>query len=118
MAEARVEVERAVKQNGDALTFAAPNVAQDAEVLAAAVHSKWTNGDSDRYREVVLKTVAASKRALSRASPEMQADREVVLRAVSAHGEAVQYASDELKADREVVLAAIQSSTDALRFVP
>jgi predicted RNA-binding protein (virulence factor B family) len=108
----------AVKQNGDALTFAASSVAGDMEVVCAAVRSKWTCGETDRYREVVLKTVAASERALGRASEAMRADRDVVMRAVTAHGESLQYASDELKADREVVLAAIKQNTDALRHVP
>merc|ERR1719159_962753 len=89
------------------------------EVVCAAVHSKWTVGEeADRYREVVWKTVAASKDALGRASQQMREDREVVMRAVSAHGEALQYASDELKADREVVLAAIRQNIEALRHVP
>jgi len=108
----------AVKQNGDALTFAAPAVAQDMEVVCAAVTSKWTNGQADRYREVVWKTVAASEHALGRASKHMREDRQVVMRAVSAHGESLQYASDDLKADREVVLAAIRQNTEALRHVP
>ena len=93
----------AVTKEGYRLKYASEELRADKEVVLAAVKEY---GDALEHavpevldKEVVLTAVKEYGGALEHASLEMCADKEVVLAAVKQYGDALQYASEELKND-------------------
>ena len=98
----------AVKQNGDALEFAAPKLKKDREIVLAAVQERGP--------------------ALRFAAEELKEDRSIVLAAVTQNGNALLFAAKKLHKDHSIwrvahraesekanALAAVQSDGKALQ---
>jgi len=79
----------AVKLDGHAILYAAPEMRLD--------------------REIVLAAVTESGLALRHMNADMCKDRDIVLTAVKQHGDALQFASESLRADAGVVLEAVKA---------
>jgi len=108
-----------VKEDGLQLRSAPQLVAEDPEVVFAAVRQ---NGMALQHappalkcrRDVVLAAVQQSGQALELAPPEFQACREVVLAAVGGCGNALEHASEDLKQDVDVVRTAVRQNGHSL----
>ena len=86
----------AVKQHGNALTYASAELRGD--------------------REIVMEAVKQNGHALGEVSAELKDDREIVLAAVASNHHALVHATMKLRRDREIVLHAIAQSAHAMQF--
>eukprot|EP00613_Pedinella_sp_CCMP2098_P061722 CAMPEP_0171983108 /NCGR_PEP_ID=MMETSP0993-20121228/273117_1 /TAXON_ID=483369 /ORGANISM="non described non described, Strain CCMP2098" /LENGTH=1144 /DNA_ID=CAMNT_0012635835 /DNA_START=31 /DNA_END=3461 /DNA_ORIENTATION=- len=107
----------AVKQNGNALQYAASDLKADKEIVLAAVQQ---NGNALQYaandlkadKEIVLAAVQQNRNAL-----KFAADKEIVLAAVQQDGKLLEHAAENFKNDKMVVLVAAHQHGGALKFV-
>jgi len=111
----------AIRQDGDCLDLASPELKNDRSFILAAVAQVSVKGHALHFvppvfqadREVVMVAVAQSPDSLQFASPEFRADREVVTIAVKKSSLALAHASEELREDRELLRLAMGFVGDA-----
>lgn len=119
----RSVVETAVRADGYALKYAAPELQGDLKVVKLACAQ---NGYALQYaseelrdrRDVVLLALSQVAYAFQYASEALRSDESMVRRAVRRRGTCLEFASEALRGNREVVKLAAGNNGNALSYAP
>ena len=116
----------AVKQDGDALKYAAASLKKDKGIVLAAVKRGTLSGFSlafwyadaslRRDKEFVLAAVKEDGSALEYAHKKLKRNRKIVLTAIEQDGTALRYAAASLRRDKKIVLTAVKQNGWALQY--
>lgn len=110
----------AVRQSGDSLEYASPELRNDPDVVLEAVRNsprsiRYASTELRNDRDFVVRAMiwkGKTSADLAKWLPtlELREDREFMLRAAARNSAALQFASKELRSDPRIVLAAIETS--------